>query len=506
MPSLIKYLFSLIAALVCATSSFAATATAGDGYEFQTDRSAPTIVFINGIKNTSPMTAASSQSLILSLRTNGLPQGKYNYTYFWNPTDGLIGDDSELMKQAKISDQILALTSNNKDEYYRQLGIYYNNKYAALTTLSGEEKRVVQVAYQIKTRLISLLAITKGVVVVSHSQGNFYIEAAFAMLRADGRLDLTSRIRVVGVAVVAATTPNDRYITHTGDNAIILQYTQTHNTGLGGTNLLNYQPLNALAIPCIITLCGSNISWGAIDPLAHGFQEVYLNSGITNQATGETFPKIIYRSVASSIQELEAYTASLLSEDFNATALDSSIWTPTFGPGSISVANGQATFGAGSYAVTQNKRTFSGQQITIETRFAGTKSSGRDTNISLVDTATGEMIRVGDTNYFSWGLYIQGTGRYNLTGTNNARGANTSGLIMETNGVSVSTMKVVRFSINGTTITVQRGDAQGAYTETLQRTLGASVLGRSFYLMIGTGAPDGVYSPATFDWITAATQ
>ena len=76
---------------------------------------------------------------------------------------------------------------------------------------------------------------------------------------------------------------------------------------------------------------------------------------------------------------------------------------------------------------------------------------------------------------------------------------------MATNGVTFSTYKVTRMTVTGNSITVERGDSSGSFTEKLQRTLGSSIAGRSFYLQIGTGG--GIeYSPGKFDWVTVSTQ
>lgn len=194
------------------------------------------------------------------------------------------------------------------------------------------------------------------------------------------------------------------------------------------------------------------------------------------------------------------------SDTFDGTSLNTSSWNVVNGTGGHTVSAGEVQLGAGSYAHTVGKKTFSGSKIVIEARFAGKKPSGRDTGIVLVDSSTGDYIRVGDTSYFGWGLFVHGTGALNLTGANNSRGAPTSGINLETNGVSVSTYKVVRVTIEGSTVTVERGDSLNALTEQLQRTLGSSIVGRTFDLRIQTGANDGVYSPGWFDWITVSAQ
>lgn len=140
----------------------------------------------------------------------------------------------------------------------------------------------------------------------------------------------------------------------------------------------------------------------------------------------------------------------------------------------------------------------------VEARLAG-KGGGRDTNIVLIDAATGSIIIAGDTNYFGWGLYGMGTAEYNLLGANESRGAPTGGVNLSSNGVTFSAFKNIRLTVAGNILTIERGDTSANITEKSQRTLGSSTQGKQFYLQIGTGG--GIaYSPGTFDWVSVSTQ
>lgn len=265
----------------------------GDGYEFQLNKSTITIMFVNGILNTVTQTADSSDTLMTSLYRLGLEKDKYNHTYYYNPTDGKISDGEELSLQAKISDKFY---SQNKQDYYLKLGNYYNQ-----TSSAGSDatlNRVISTSMGLKNRIINVLNYSTGIIIIPHSQGNFYMESAYAMLVADGRTDLINKIRVVGAASVAPTTPNDRYITSTTDKAIEAQKTLAIKqlTPLGS-------PLPSNQTPCIGDTCGDAIDWYTIDLTGHGFSEVYLNFGITN-ASNISFPNVIYDLVNKSIIEL----------------------------------------------------------------------------------------------------------------------------------------------------------------------------------------------------------
>ena len=140
-------------------------------------------------------------------------------------------------------------------------------------------------------------------------------------------------------------------------------------------------------------------------------------------------------------------------------------------------------------ADTVGKVAFSGSKIVIETRFAGPKDWGRDTNITLTDVATGIDLRFGDTNYAGWGVYLaqykNGVAEYFRTQY----------------GGSTNAFKEYRFTVEGTRVTIERGDSLANITETHVETLPRSATGSVYTLQIGTGGCDGYYSPADFDWI-----
>lgn len=305
MRKLTRQVIASFGLAVCFCYANAATYFRDTGVELQSDRAAISVIFINGVANDAQQTIASSEALIQAMRDAGLPQFKYSFSYFYNMTDGTLSDDTELIEQAKISDVFLGSSSGSRDNYYQSLGAFYNSQYAVVSTLSGVRARVVSVAGLLKHRIESTLNLSGGLVLVPHSQGNFYVEAAFAMLLAEGKNGLLKRVRVAGVASVAATTPSDRYLTHTYDRAISALYALTHEPL--AVNLANYRPLPANETACIGSFCGGAISWAFfIDATGHGFQEVYLNPQLASQASGVTFPKIIFNFVSTSLSEIEA--------------------------------------------------------------------------------------------------------------------------------------------------------------------------------------------------------
>ncbi len=172
-----------------------------------------------------------------------------------------------------------------------------------------------------------------------------------------------------------------------------------------------------------------------------------------------------------------------LNDPFTAKQPTSSLWS-SGGTGTVTTNNGEASFSCGSWLSTQGKVIFSGKKFTVESRMKG-PGVLRDTVFVLVDINTGDRIQAGDTNYQSVGLYSYGSGAFNLPQSGN--------------GVSVSDYREYRLTLTGTSLTLERGVTLNNVTETLTRTLSASVNNRVFYLLIGTGGPD--YCPGVIDWV-----
>lgn len=137
----------------------------------------------------------------------------------------------------------------------------------------------------------------------------------------------------------------------------------------------------------------------------------------------------------------------------------------------------------------------------VEARFAGLGGS-RDTHIDLVDVSTNEYIMLGDTNYLSWGFYTQGSGKFNFKEVSSWAGSH-NGINVATNGITTNQFKEYRITIDVSTVKVERGSTLENITETMTKTLGSSIVGRTFYLRIGTAST--AHSPGTHDWVRVAT-
>ena len=190
-------------------------------------------------------------------------------------------------------------------------------------------------------------------------------------------------------------------------------------------------------------------------------------------------------------------TSAALFDDFLATSIDSNIWNIV---GQPSIAGGYTQYPAFSRINTQGKLTFSGDRIVIEARLAG-QGGSRDTSIQLVDTVSGDYIYSGDTSYFGWGFFASGSGDYNFVEVERPLGVGAEPQHSTALGQSTSGFMEYRWTLEGNSITFERGPTLANITQRATRTLGRSIVGRSFYLGIGTASES--YSPGTWDWVRA---
>jgi hypothetical protein len=129
----------------------------------------------------------------------------------------------------------------------------------------------------------------------------------------------------------------------------------------------------------------------------------------------------------------------------------------------------------------------------IEADANGVGSGDRDTSFSLTDVADiKNSMQAGDTSYEGNGLYSFGGGVFGLGQTGN--------------GKSTAAYKEYRLTLSGTSLKLERGDTLATITETITRTLASSIVGKTFYLTIGTGGPIHCPSKSRFDWVSVSTH
>ena len=298
--------------LVLALASFSNGAAAAgtiectDGYI--QNHSNTTILFVNGIFNDESAACRSSAALRQAL--NGtIDSTKYNFDYIWNPNSWK--DYIELIQQESIAGSAIDNLNASGvpisgESYYKELGrIYYQ------LIQSGDGRMVVKFTKILHDYIDSLLASGQHVLVVPHSQGNHFIESAYALFSYEASLNPSLRwrlenIRVVGAANVAHSSPNGRYITIGEDRALFAFENEISLLGNA-----NGRPMDRNWLACTllnVLACTLELSYN-YDQTLHGFIEIYLNPAIRVPVYDLTLPDILGSLVKVSLEELALVTA-----------------------------------------------------------------------------------------------------------------------------------------------------------------------------------------------------
>lgn len=473
------------------------------GWTTSAAQSATTIMYVNGVNNTIYNGMSSSQALIqmLSTKPNGPSINEVNFTFFWNATDGLIGDTSEVAVQRLIEQLALTTsladtnTSAGREAYYAALATAYSSlalcyegsSSCGFAQMVDASKRVLATTVQLRDAIVRTLQVsggTQGLVLVPHSQGNLYVEAAYAMILSDPNTrELSNKIRVIGVAVPAISTASvnsiNRYVTIASD--AVIDGVRLLSQRLGTPSPLPWTD-NAFPDPL---RDGTNCPTYFPDPKFHNFVNTYLCERwiVAPYVGAPSLPDKIFALISASLGELKP--AWQFVEDFNGSSLDSATWSP-FGASQL-VSNGIFTAQCGTGASTQLKRTLSGDEIIVETRMAG-PGAQRDAAFLLIDAANpSDYIQVGDTTYGSLGLYSYGSGAF--------------GLAQVGNHASTTLYMEYRLTLKNNSLKLERGSSLSSISQTVSRTMGTSIAGRSFYLVIGA---NNSYCPTLYDWLRAS--
>ncbi len=283
------------------------------------------VYFVNGIWNDEkePEKSIDKIANLLGLNTND----DIACGYFWNSYNGKFSDSVELQIQASISDKSFEQIEVNstsfgskreKSNYYFHLGKRYHKLYEEYKKQSfkksSNKAEIARTTHLLAKQIKALLSDKKNkkakfetMVLVGHSQGNFYIESAYATLffeaithLSEGRkreyekiIEVLNRIRVVSIAPVSATTPNHSHIRVDGDLAIETQ------KRVSSISTKVYTPLESNFTSylegkrCSSTHCGV---------LQHEL-DFYLNKKITNE-NGESLPNTIKKEIEISNRTL----------------------------------------------------------------------------------------------------------------------------------------------------------------------------------------------------------
>lgn len=277
--------------------------------------SAQTMVFyLNGIhvEDGDPELAVARIQEIL--RTSGFSQkfdlANTEYTFKPNPNDG-VRDLLELQIQATNSSRALTSAKANSPapdtitaaspEYKAALGKLYFEKIEAG---AGDSEAGIHVYSIVKNigKDVKDLVIGQGyrLIVVAHSQGNFFTEAVDAYIRhnlpASELAILEDRLRFVGAASVAASTPNGRYVSASEDKAL-------DGFTLNTDKLANFDLLPRNADLCSITDLRCFRQLLRFDFFIHGFLEIYT-ANLVDSFSGRTLAYLVAKLISDSFDEM----------------------------------------------------------------------------------------------------------------------------------------------------------------------------------------------------------
>ena len=270
----------------------------------------PEIIHVNGVRSSEVDSISNTTALEAVLKTHGFSIDDYGVSLVHNPfnstwrTQGIadIGDLAEVRVQIRLSNAALVAAGGTSSDYLPRLGELYSGLYSNQTGLTAQERRVVKMADFLKRVIRSRIEAGRSfVIVVPHSQGNLYAEAAYAMLVHEGRKDVTDRTLVVGVAVPGNRTPNGSYVANSEDVVV------------AGARVLLREPLPSNVTACwpIASVCGLAVAPVplVIDVLFHSFRSVYLNERVTSAADQASLPSIIARLISNAAADLTVRTA-----------------------------------------------------------------------------------------------------------------------------------------------------------------------------------------------------
>jgi hypothetical protein len=289
---------------------------------FSIDTSAEVrILFVNGIDNIEKEAIASEARLkevignnvALATKLNQQVGGVKGAVHHWyNQTHGRLNDIDELGIQAHIMARALtfakAINPNATPQspiYKIELGkIYAAANYYPIEHDKSDIDHVYEGVLALAVEIDNFISSGHQVIVVAHSQGNYFAEAADALLR-NGRSAAANKVwddnlRFVGAGSVAASTPNSRYVTLVEDKAVFAH------------RVLNKSKINFTVLPNNEILCPGDVNTRTdcvidkegIDLEVHDFIKIYLSYRHLGIISGKTIAQIIVGYINESFDEL----------------------------------------------------------------------------------------------------------------------------------------------------------------------------------------------------------
>ena len=255
-------------------------------------------------------------------------------------------------------------------------------------------------------------------------------------------------------------------------------------TGNGGTATLNYTTDIPVSMTCVGRKDGVNVVRRSV------------SLSLVNCDTSEVLTQGQCSRFISGVRAVKNFA-----EEFNATLLNPLVWTAMKPRQESSTTVDGTTLYANYFGFlwTKDKVVFSGDKIVVEGRGWG-PGSGRGTAFTLYDAETnGDAVSIGDTTYGGWGFHANGSGSFNFLEVERPSGVGPAPQHCTALGGSTSAVMEYRMTLVGNRITFERGPTLANITQSATRTLGRSISGRAFYLVVGAG--DIFFSPAYYDWV-----
>lgn len=188
------------------------------------------------------------------------------------------------------------------DYYFELLGKIYSEKIEQCAVGFKYSSQLLARTLGLANQILDTLNRGHTIVLVPYSQGNFYVEAALAWLRFNGKISNFDRIRVVNVGNIAPTSLNGFNVTSTGDSVV--------------SGFPHHFP--QIYIPCF-DFCSSvatQLERDLRDPIGHFLALTYLNESAKTFQTKTSFPAVIAELINRAISELSPKRAIKIRFDY----------------------------------------------------------------------------------------------------------------------------------------------------------------------------------------------
>ncbi len=254
------------------------------------------VLYINGAMNSSAsVRLAAQEKFKIILETNGLidsstTKGLMRSTSYIPYDSGPFSSNPLLVRfQQGLSAEAFRKTSTNPSSinikpYFLELGKLYEAQLKIIDKLPFMYQSGIFFTSGYASSIEKIISDGHKLIIVSHSQGNLYSEAAFSVALARGKVSsekLFNSVKMIGLGSVSATTKDNKYITIIQDKTV---------DGIGGIPNESHAPFKSLSanFDACFFYCFQfeSQSTDVLDKKtggsnAHGAKEIYLNENIS---------------------------------------------------------------------------------------------------------------------------------------------------------------------------------------------------------------------------------